>query len=153
MKEAFGGTFILKLVMVFFVIYVTFIGVALQIAKLYRVKNGIINILEQNQYTMDGSMEDDVFTKIDNYLAGIPYNVPDIEGLSEKCQKSGTKAKYHSSEDGKFGGFCIVEDPNGSSVMGEHYYKVTVYFVAEFPFLGANVPLTISGETMTISEK
>ena len=153
MKEAFGGTFMLKLIMVFFVVYVTFMGVALQIAKLYRIKNGVINILEQNQYVMDGSDESTIIAKVDSYLAGIPYNVPDIDKLKDKCEESGDKAKYYAGTEaeGSVGGYCIVQDPNGASnVKGEHYYKVSVYYAAEFPFLGVNVPLTISGETMTI---
>ena len=153
MKEAFGGTFMLKLIMVFFVVYVTFMGVALQIAKLYRIKNGVINILEQNQYVMGSSDEDEIIRKVDAYLLKIPYNVPDIPELQEKCKNSGDKAKYYAGTEAEdsVGGYCIVQDPNGASnVAGEHYYKVSVYYAAEFPFLRVNVPLTISGETMTI---
>ena len=152
MREAFGGTFILKLIMVFFVVYVTFMGVALQIAKLYRIKNGVINILEQNQYVM-GDNDSIVLRKVDAYLEKIPYNLPNIKNLSDNCvndaKKKNLKAVFHTGE--KSGGFCIVRDPNGSSNSNEHYYKVSVYFAAEFPFLGVHIPLTISGETMTIN--
>ena len=131
MKEAFGGTFILKLIMVFFVVYVTFMGVALQIAKLYRIKNGVINILEQTQYSGGRSAELDK-TQISTYLAKIPYNTTNDE-IGSYCEE-----KY------KYNGVCIVPG------VGGNYYKVSVYYVAEFPFLGVHVPLTISGETMTI---
>ena len=55
MKDAFGGSIMIYLFMIFFVIYVALIGVALNFAKIYRIKNNVINILEQNQYSGDGS--------------------------------------------------------------------------------------------------
>ena len=142
MKEAFGGTFTLKLIMVFFVVYVTFMGVALQIAKLYRIKNSVINHLEQTRYEFGDEFRDD-YTK---YLRDIPYNIPVNLNLGKICTDDGknTSAKYYPNQ-----GICIEQ--KGSS--NGHYYKVSVYYVAEFPFLDdLLVPLTISGETMTIKE-
>ena len=140
MKEAFGGTFTLKLIMVFFVVYVTFMGVALQIAKCYRIKNSVINYLEQSQYTY-GSEFSDSYKK---YLKDIPYNIPEIDKLQDICEKGENKtAKYYPEE-----GICIEKKGDDKNP----YYVVSVYFVAEFPFLGVHVPLTISGETMTIKD-
>ena len=138
MKEAFGGTFTLKLIMVFFIIYITFMGVALQIAKLYRIKNSVINHLEQNQYVFEEKISDS-YTE---YLRNIPYNIPNVSNLKEVCEngKNGS-AKYYSDQ-----GICIEKKGTDESP----YYKVSVYYLAEFPFLGVYVPLTISGETMTI---
>ena len=142
MKEAFGGTFTLKLIMVFFIIYVTFMGVALQIAKCYRIKNGVINILEQNQYKFGDSTVEGDNGLLYNYLHAIPYNIPSDTNIGEKCtnNKNNKDARYVQ-------GICILR--NDSDDQG-YYYKVSVYYLAEFPFLGVYVPLTISGETMTI---
>ncbi len=151
MKDAFGGTFVLKLIMVFFVIYVTFLGVALQIAKAYRIKNGVINLLEQNQY--DGSDDESSLSYLDGYLDSIPYNAPtNNTSISKKCKMDtdgsdkSTAVYYH--------GVCIEQDPNGGNGSDRHYYRVTVYLFAEFPFLGITgndvITIPVSGETMTI---
>ena len=49
MRDAFGGTFMIKLGLVFLVVYVSFMAVAINYAKAFRVKNQIINIIEQYQ--------------------------------------------------------------------------------------------------------
>ena len=49
MREAFGGSFTIKLMLIFLAVYVTFIAVALNYAKAFRVKNGVIDIIEQNE--------------------------------------------------------------------------------------------------------
>ena len=147
MKEAFGGTFTIKLLMVFFVIYVTFLGVALNIAKSYRIKNGVINILEQNLY--DGKKIDnssDIGKKLNDYLVSIPYTVKSTE-IEGKC-KSSSNGKYVVSN-----GVCII--PGGNTIVEENgtlnnYYIVTIYMNAKFPFFDINMTFPISGETMTI---
>mgnify|MGYP001856301377 CR=1 FL=1 len=73
MKDAFGGTFILKLFMIFFIIYVTFIFLVLNFAKHYRIKNYVVNFLEQSQYNGDASSLDD--SDLDTYLRGVPYRM------------------------------------------------------------------------------
>ena len=57
MRESFGGAFMIKLVLVFIVIYITFMAVAIDYAKVFRVKNNVINILEQNQFVIGDSFE------------------------------------------------------------------------------------------------
>lgn len=132
MKETLGGTLTIWLFLFFFVIYVTFIGVALQFAKIYRVKNYVINTLEQSQFTVG---DENVFSKLDTYLDGVPYNT------------SNDIAKDNCTDDGiVHHGVCII--PEGDS--DNPYYKVIVFFVAEFPFFDINMTIPASGETKVI---
>ena len=48
MREAFGGTFTIQLILLFLAIYIAFIAVALNYAKAFRVKNQIINMNTKN---------------------------------------------------------------------------------------------------------
>lgn len=139
MKDAFGGTFTIYLFMIFFVIYVTFIGVALQFAKTYRIKNNVINILEQQQYT--GANNDPALLKLDNYLDSVPYSVSDDLAISQ-CKKRYGDGNYKIHN-----GVCIVPMPNTSD---PEYFRVEVYFVAEFPFFNINLTIPASGETKII---
>lgn len=139
-KDAYGGAFSIWLFMFFFIIYVCFIAVALQFAKTYRVKNYVINVLEQYQYT--GAQNDSALSKLDTYLDGVPYNM-DSTLAQKKCSKSyGEKATIYK-------GVCIV--PEGET--DAPYYKVVVYFVAEFPLFNLNLTIPISGETKVIYVK
>ena len=49
MRDAVGGTFMIKLLLIFLAVYTIFIAVALNYAKAFRVKNKILNIIEQNE--------------------------------------------------------------------------------------------------------
>ena len=69
MQEAFGGMSMMKMFMIFFVIYVCFMAIALNFAKIYRVKNYVINTLEQYQYS--GDQNDLALTYLDEYLKDI----------------------------------------------------------------------------------
>lgn len=140
MKDAYGGTFSISLFLVFFVIYVTFIGVALQFAKTYRIKNNVINILEQQQYT--GAANDKALTKLDYYLDGVPYTVSN-EIASVQCEK-----RYKNYGYTVHNGVCIVPMPQGSDK--PEYFRVEVYFVAEFPFFNISLTIPASGETKII---
>lgn len=142
MRESFGGAFMIKLVLVFIVIYITFMGVAIEYAKVFRVKNQVINMLEQSQYKIgDTSVED----KIDTYLSSVPYNRAGTIGVENKCNNSITENnsyKYITR------GVCIEQFVDDNAVNA--HFKVTVYISIDFPFFGINMTLPISGETKTI---
>lgn len=79
MKEAYGGMTNIYLFLFFFVVYVSFLAFALQFAKAYRVKNYVIDVLEQGQYD-GGSIENNgtnstIESKLNNYFNSIPYKV------------------------------------------------------------------------------
>ena len=49
MRDAFGGAFMIKLFLVFIIIYVSFTALALNYAKAFKVKNKIIEYIETNE--------------------------------------------------------------------------------------------------------
>ena len=63
MRDAFGGAFSIKLMLIFLILYVSFICVALNYARAFRVKNRIINIIEQYE-----GHSDEASSKIVSYL-------------------------------------------------------------------------------------
>ena len=131
MRESFGGAFMLKLAITFLIIYVSFMAVAVNYAKAFRVKNQIINILEQNQY---GGVKDDLTKNIIfDYLKDVHYNVGSVE-----CPSDRRLDAY---------GFCIEGHDNNQ---GSSYYRVTTYISIDFPFFGIKMTLPIRGETKTI---
>lgn len=149
MREAFGGAFMIRLVLVFLVLYISFMAVAVNYAKVFRIKNHIINILEQHQYNgeEDGKNTDSGAIKaIDEYTEKVHYNVGDQnrEKLEKKCN-----GVWRDS------GVCITPAEDCNANNNSCYYKVTVYITVDLPFyFTQNVDfihsLPISGETRTI---
>ena len=128
MRESFGGAFIINLLLIFVVVFVSFMALAISYSKAFRIKNQVINIIEQNQYS-DGDSETKV--KIDEYLTSVAYSVKDVT-----CEGNLTN-----------NGACIVS--LGDDTTGP-YYKVTTYIKVDFPFFGINLVVPISGETKII---
>lgn len=150
MRDAFGSTFMFKLIIIFIVFYVSFMTIAVSYAKVFRVKNGIIDILEQYQYDSEGSRRQEVIDRVDNYLKKFPYN----EGndyvkkmcISDSSNQNDTQKTY----DNKFteNGACIIRTDLGNNNVT---YKVVVYLVISFPVFQQKFVIPISGETTAIN--
>lgn len=145
MRESFGGTFMINLVLIFIVIYVSFMAVAVNYAKAFRVKNNVINILEQNEFQLGDGIDG-----IDSYLANVPYNLNGNASVSSNCNNVAfgntdkTKSTVLTER-----GVCITQLGDKSSK--KIYYKVTSYISIEFPFFDIYMTLPISGETKVIT--
>lgn len=136
MRESFGGAFIINLLLVFIVIFISFMAVTISYAKAFRVKNQVINIVEQNQYSGTGDVG--VIPLIDTYLQSVNYFVDDID-----CGEYNQNVR----------GVCITPMINGvnlTQAVNEQYYKITTYIRIDFPFFGIKLTIPISGETKII---
>ena len=139
MRESFGGAFMIKLVLVFIVIYISFMAVAVNYAKAFRVKNRLINLVEQHQYK-----EGDPVTPFEKYLEEVSYVGPyDSVNKRNKCQEGGGVWLTR--------GACIK--PIGSKENGSHntyYFQITTYITIDMPLI-TTMSLSVTGETKTYS--
>ena len=78
MRDAFGGVFTMNLLLVFIFIYVAFTAVSLNYAQAFRVKNAVIDFVEQNGISnLDsyfGTMASKSTTELDNALNRLSYH-------------------------------------------------------------------------------
>lgn len=153
MRDAFGGAFSIKLMLIFLMLYVAFICVALNYARAFRVKNRIINIIEQNEGYCGSNIEQ-IDRDINEYLkmAGytILYNdVKDVVGNDKEydCLNTFTTGQ----------GYCIYVKGNSTGSLDcndKVVYSVETYMLFQIPiidtFTGLNFPITIKGETKPI---
>ena len=136
MREAYGGTMMVWLMMMFIVLFVSFTAIIVSVAKTFRVKNGVINIVEQYDYANNQS---NAGTIIDDYLVQSGYRFPDSDNdRYNECSSNG--GDWYPR------GVCIV--PNDAT--NPEYYKVTVYVGVSLPFFGVDLSLPVSGETKSI---
>lgn len=148
MRESFGGAFMLKLAIVFIVVYVSFMAVAVNYAKAFRVKNQVINIIEQYQYNGETSDTNPAIKEINRYLASVPYNFGSNTEVKKTCENiAGEGNEYIFTRTGA----CII--PKGT--MGKfgnstRYYKVVTFIDIDFNFFDIHLTVPISGETKVI---
>ena len=144
MREAFGGAFTIKLMLIFLAIYIAFVAVALNYAKAFRVKNKLIDIIEQSEGidNYDNIKEGTVIGDINTYLNSVSYYV----NLSN-IKNNNADATLHCYDRG----YCIEEftGPTDDGVSSK-YFKVTTYININFPFFKLNFNIPITGETRKI---
>lgn len=141
MRDSVGGTFMIYALLIFLAVYVVFVAVAFNYARAFRVKNKVIDIIEQNEGISDYNDFSDisVLGQIDNYLRDISYIVNGID--DNKC----SGYEYIDKR-----GYCIDEystDIDGDTVK---YYKVTTFVRLEIPFMNIGFTIPVRGETRKI---
>ena len=155
MRDAFGGAFMIKLLIVFIVIYIGFTAIVLNYAKAFKVKNKVIAYIEETEITDITNMSAKAKADMNKYIQeelveGMNYNY----GI--KCPDN--KENYEYCDNGIL---IVASNSYGSNKIGT-YYTVTTTFGWEIPFLNVLLRLndqdgetttgfwTISGETRTI---
>ncbi|MEG2457354.1 MAG: hypothetical protein RSB41_00430 [Bacilli bacterium] len=148
MKESIGGTWLLGLVVLFIVLFSAFLAISINYTKAFKVKNQIINIIEQNEGYSNSSKRNlssvsdselrsskNTEDKVYLYIRSIGYASESIS--QNKCNGIGDKEE---------GGYCIqrICTENGS------YYKVTSFVKIELPLMWQSFTVPISGETKAI---
>ena len=132
MREAFGGGFMIRLVLVFIVIYICFMAVAVNYARAFRVKNHLINLIVQTQYKTGGSV--DPFEK---YLDSVNYIGPyDSVNRRNSCEGNGGVWLRN--------GACITRVGSDDKC----YYQVTTFITIDVPLI-TKMSLSVKGETKT----
>ena len=131
MREAIGGALLIKLVMFFIVLYVCFFAIAINYPITFRVKNNIINLIEEYEGL------DLAKSHIDEYIANV--------GFYRAGAVSFTLSQNTTCDHGS-NGYCIQEK---TSARGK-YWKVTTYVTFDFPIIGRITNFPVSGETRVI---
>lgn len=129
MRDAFGGAFMIKLFLVFIIIYVGFTAVALNYAKAFKAKNLVISYLEDNEISsLDMTAQADAIMR-EYFEKEIVGNLNYVYPVS--CQSTSIKEKCYSDIG------IIVEQidpsPKYRNKLGS-YYRVTTYFGFQLPF-------------------
>lgn len=144
MRDSFGGVFMLNFFLVFIFIYVAFTAVSLNYAKAFRLKNSIIDFVEQNEikdlneYFGIGVVTNDK-TKLDNIIKNSSYH------------KSCTTLEEISTDEGT--GYCykgvVILKSREENVEGTSskivYYTIKTY--ADWNLGALNKILVLGGRT------
>lgn len=145
MKEGIGGTFMIYVFLVFLTVYITFVAVAFNYARAFKVKNKVIDIIEQNEgvnfSNIGGAIGD-----IKQYLTDISYNVSDSVNSGNCPDYVDDDHHYFNNEFG----YCLQEIASYDDELIGKYYKVTTFIVLKIPFLDLGFTIPVKGETRVI---
>lgn len=146
MRESIGGSWLLTIVIVFIVLFTSFLALSINYSKAFKVKNGIVNIVEKNE-----GVSNEAKSEIKKYLNTVGYIVystcpsyTDVSNLEsargfERSSSSPNKYKY-----------CIARVIDDSGNITKNYYKVTVFFRVDLPIFGDIFTFPITGETKPV---
>lgn len=157
MRDAFGGAFMIKIFLIFIIVYVCFTALALNYAKAFKVKNKIIDYLEDNEISTITDMNAAAFENMEKYFEEEIYNE-----MNYRAEVTCTSSSVYC----KNGVLIEQEDTTNRYGTEAVYYKVTTKVGWSIPFInkilaindtdkGANVTSgnwTISGETRIITK-
>ena len=99
MKEATGGTMMLYIFLVFLAVYITFIAVAFNYARAFRIKNEIVDIIEQHEGIENFADNTGIKGTIATFLDKVKYKIPSFDGEKD--------CKGYDYIDSR--GYCIKE--------------------------------------------
>ena len=88
MREAVGGTFLLQIVSVFLIVFIGFMAIVLKYGRVFRVKNAIINNIEQNE---GYKTEEEIKT----YANSIGFDGNNVSVCYQKVIKGGLSYYYY----------------------------------------------------------
>lgn len=165
MRDAFGGAFMIKIFLVFILIYICFTAVALNYAKAFKVKNKVIEYLESNEITDLNSLSASQLDLMDLFfeeeiLGDMNYNVSGYNICSKVDTTDFTGRTIAICHDS---GIIIEETGSAENTEGT-YYTVKTFVGWSIPFLNKLLELngnnpdrevvtgiwTISGQTRLI---
>ncbi|MDD3187155.1 MAG: hypothetical protein PHD02_01625 [Bacilli bacterium] len=149
MKESMANSAILGIVITFFAVLIALLATSSAYSKAYKVKNRIIQMIEENNGFEDGNLtRDDFVASLEDELSNYGYRIntyltptcatekgKDIDGSAKGILLSFT-SKYN---------YCVYEY---ETIRGT-YYGVVTYMYFDIPLLdGIKIP--IYGETKTL---
>ena len=131
MRDAFGGAFMIKLMLIFLVIYVCFIAVALNYVKEFKAKNGIIDLIER--YEGYENCQD----LVNSYLSNIRYYVKSQSGDNAEYSKNNGNITCYDL------GYCIesFDDASGSNYIVTTFLEVNFFGFDSLAGLSFTVPI------------
>lgn len=142
MRDAFGGVFMIRLMLVFVFVFVTFTAISLNYAKAFRVKNTIIDFVEQEELMSLETLSKDSnrLAKLDKILDDANYNKECQTGYSNSIvteETTGDKKYCHNG--------IIIERKSG--LVDRRTIVYNVYTYADWNLGQAfNMILTLGGK-------
>lgn len=138
MKAATGNALLMNVIIIFLVVVLSLIVTSISYTKAYRVKNRIIEIIEDYNGNFAGG---NIMTQINSSLTSIGYR----HNNGKQCPTLDNLSADYAGSDYLY---CIY---TYNSDRGK-YYKVIAYMYLDLPIIGSYLNFPIYGETKVFYE-
>ncbi len=136
MREAVGSTFLFKLMIIFIFFFASFLAIAINYSQAFRIKNSVINKLEQLEgYNENSEVEISQVITNNGYYRNVDCSSREEGGVSPENTK----------------GVCIKGLRTGTNDE-DIYYQVTTYISFNLPIVGNLFTFPVKGETKVITK-
>lgn len=155
MKEVYGSTWTLQLMIGFILLFVAFLTLTITYSKVFRIKNDVLSIIEKYEGYNGTSIP-----LINNYLRNSGYttigtcvNEGDIKGVSDLEDVSEASADDVNAGQRYF--YCIEKERKRSSgnSITTISYEITMFYEFNLPILGDLITFTVKGKTTDMVDK
>ena len=138
MKEAIGQTILLQVILVFMIFLNAFLAFSVNYTKAFRVKNKVINVIEQNE-GITGTIGDSADAKttrgeINAYTSSVGYTGKTDNDTKSNGWRNGIKVVAHCV--GTIGSNKGCPDVPVAGVKYRVYYSVTTSINFHVPIIG-----------------
>lgn len=149
MREAVGGTFLFNIMITFIFFFTSFLAIAINYSQAFRVKNQIINYIEQYEGINNNSDRKRIVDYVNQ--AGYYREIDcECDGNDYSCGGNINKnngSNVSTDETKKAKGLCVKKLENDN---GDIYYRVTTFVKFNLPIIGDFFTIPVKGETRTI---
>ena len=142
MKESIGTTWIFQMVIIFILIFVSFLIVTLTYSKTFKTRNELINIIEKYEGVTEESLSImNQYLRYNSYQAmkKCPanwYGVASIEKIEIEKVGNGSVRKYY---------YCLKRNVSKKSSLV--HYDIKVFFKFNLPIFETIGTFTVNGST------
>lgn len=158
MREAYGSAWTLGLVLVFTIIFASYLAISISYQMSFKMKNEVIGFIEREEGLTITSKTDGMgaMPLINNYLRNSGYKQKGVcpEGWIGIINLSSTisTSDYEVSEGKARYYYCVqkVKDVDNVHPLRAHY-KVRLFFKFDLPVLGDIFTFDVDGETTDIA--
>lgn len=148
MREAIGGSWLLGFVIVFVVLFSSYLAVSINYTKAFKVKNKIISLIEVNEGYIK-SKNHNLNSLTEDQLKSDPSTEAKIFiALKDIGYYTATNVNCNPTEDGEVfaGGYCVKRINSGIG----SYYKVKTFILFDLDLFNFTIHIPIKGETKVI---
>ena len=147
MKSAIGNSLLLTIVIIIVSAVILLFVSILSYSKAYRVKNGIIEIIERNNGYSEKDTEGNYITEkeTDNFLHQSGYKVGKNSGCTKILENKGVNEIISTNSNFNY---CVGKT---NSENGGSYYTVVTYVEFDFPVISSMLSFPVSGQTKILN--
>ena len=152
MKESFGATWEFQIIIIFILIFVSYLTVSVSYYKVFKAKNDIISIIERKEGLTEGP--NGAIGVINNYLKANNYNAKGhcpagIFGANTLDRTDASGFNYVDTDNKNKYYYCVEKVTNYyEENLGRSYYNINLFFSLNLPVIGDIIDFGANGTTI-----